>query len=367
MKYLIWTLAALVVVATGLSLVRSTAWWVRAFDFPRPQIALLGLAVAMSLFFVADLRRWTEVALLAVVGLSVLYQGFKILPYTPLYPRQVLAPSGVEEADSLSILVSNVFMENRETRRLLEAIEAWNPDVVLLLETDDWWEEQMRPLERTFPHRLKHPLPNTYGLLFYSKLELLEPAVEFLFDEEIPSVHTDLRLPSGRWVRFHGLHPMPPAPAEADETVQRDGELLRAARRVAAHGGPSIVCGDLNDVAWSRATGLMQRIGGLLDPRIGRGLYSSFHAKIPLFRWPLDHVFHTAHFQLVSLERLPAVGSDHFPIFARLALTPEAEAVQDAPEPEAGDRSLAREKIEEAEEKAQEPADEKQDEQPDEP
>ena len=38
-------------------------------------------------------------------------------------------------------------------------------------------------------------------------------------------------------------------------------------------------------------------------------------------RWPLDHIFHSVRFELVDMERLPFIGSDHFPMFYRFALT----------------------------------------------
>jgi len=67
----------------------------------------------------------------------------------------------------------------------------------------------------------------------------------------------------------------------------------------------------------------------LLDPRIGRGLYSSFHAHYPLVRFPLDHVFHSNHFRLAELKRLPNIGSDHFPIFISLMYEKTAELMQE--------------------------------------
>ena len=36
-------------------------------------------------------------------------------------------------------------------------------------------------------------------------------------------------------------------------------------------------------------------------------------------RFPLDHVFHSKHFTLKNLSRLPDVGSDHFPVKIELS------------------------------------------------
>lgn len=99
-------------------------------------------------------------------------------------------------------------------------------------------------------------------------------------------------------------------------------------------------------MAWSRTTRLFQRLSGLLDPRLGRGLYPTFHARHPLVRWPLDHVFFSEHFLLAGIARLRYVGSDHFPILLRLCRAPHAPAVQDAPEADADDRREADQAVE---------------------
>jgi endonuclease/exonuclease/phosphatase (EEP) superfamily protein YafD len=144
---------------------------------------------------------------------------------------------------------------------------------------------------------------------------------------------------------MHCVHPRPPAPSEASSSVERDAELLIVAKTVAATGTPAIVIGDLNDVAWSATTRLFQKVSGLLDPRVGRGMFSTFHAKHFWLRWPLDHIFVSPEFTVVSLARLGYFGSDHFPIHANLCYTPRAAAVQEAPHADQGDEEIARDKI----------------------
>ena len=113
-----------------------------------------------------------------------------------------------------------------------------------------------------------------------------------------------------------------------------------------------IVAGDLNDVAWSSTTSLFQKISGLLDPRIGRGLYATFNADWPLLKWPLDHLFASEEWTLGDFRRLDDIGSDHFPILVELCHQPEAAASQEGERPEPEDLEEAREHIEEGQEAA---------------
>ena len=106
-----------------------------------------------------------------------------------------------------------------------------------------------------------------------------------------------------------------------------------------------VVCGDINDVAWSRTTRLFQKISGLVDPRKGRGMFSTFHARYPGVRFPLDHILHSTEFRLVEMRRLPYVGSYHFPVVATLSLEPNATAKQAAPAPDGADEHETRKTI----------------------
>jgi endonuclease/exonuclease/phosphatase (EEP) superfamily protein YafD len=343
-----WTLAGLtglVLVLTLLPFSRSEVWWVRGWDFPRLQIGLLALGLALAGGWAFDFSRAWQWAVVGANVACLLYQAARIFPYTRLMRNQVRPARGGEAADRLSILASNVLITNRAPARLLALVREHRPDILITLETDTWWERHLDGLQPDYGHAIKQPLDNTYGMHVYSRLPLEDARVEFLVAPGVPSMHATIVLRSGQRVRAHFVHPEPPSPTENPRSTERDAELILVARRVAEEGGPAIVTGDLNDVAWSRTTRLFCKISHLLDPRIGRGMFNTFHAGRPYMRWPLDHIFHSREFTLVALRRLPAIGSDHFPILAELAYEPERAPEQAAPRADGEDQEEAQEKL----------------------
>jgi endonuclease/exonuclease/phosphatase (EEP) superfamily protein YafD len=337
-------LALLCIVTTLLPLLKSEAWWVRACDFPRAQIATLTAATLAGTIAFAGIDGLALLLILALLACLVM-QLAVILPYTPLWPVEVKMSGLATGPRTLSLLIVNVMMTNRQAGRLVEIIAAHAPDLVLAVETDAWWCEQLLKALRHYPFNIAHPLPNTYGMLLLSRLEPVAPEVRFLLKPDIPSIRTGVRLRSGDVVTLYGLHPEPPAPSESETSLPRDAELVLAGREIARSEEPTIVAGDLNDVAWSHTSRLFRRISRMLDPRVGRGMYSTFHARYWPLRWPLDHAFASHTFLLRRLERLPFFGSDHFPIFIAVDHVPAAGAVQDAPQPDADDHAEARDKL----------------------
>jgi endonuclease/exonuclease/phosphatase (EEP) superfamily protein YafD len=338
-------MGALLSAGTVVGFSRSPHWAVRMWDFPRAQIAIGSLAIG-GIYFASYYRgRPAQMALLLALALTFAWQSWKILPYTPL-ARTRVARTDDAGAARIRLLIVNVRMENERHERVLRAIEAADPDVVLAVEVDERWVRALEPLAGRYPHGVRHPRDNWYGMLLLSRLPLEDARVEFLVQEDIPSVHACVRLEDGARVWLHGLHPRPPEPIRDQDSTPRDAELVVMARRIQEAGSrPTIVAGDLNDVAWSPTSELFLRLSGLLDPRVGRGMYNSFDATNPFFRYPLDHVFASNHFRLTELRRLPAVGSDHFPMLVELSLHAEAPAEQEPSRPEPGDHAEAAEKL----------------------
>ena len=310
-------------------------WWVRGVEFPRIQIMFLGFAAWLGMVIFWSDWQFGQWLLFIVLSSALAFQLRMVLPYTVLWKKEVLTakdmPNG--HAHQLKIMVSNVLTPNDETQKLVELVKDKRPDILITLETDKKWEKALNQIKANYPYTVKVPLDNLYGMHLYSKLELIDPEVKYLMIDDIPSIHTQLRLQGGQVIWLYCLHPMPPSPTEADKSTTRDAELLMVGKHIKENKQTAILAGDLNDVAWSKTTRRFQRISGLLDPRIGRHFINTFHVKYPFLRWALDHIFHSACFTVVDIKRMPSIGSDHFPVITTLQYDPEQASKQQSNAP----------------------------------
>jgi endonuclease/exonuclease/phosphatase (EEP) superfamily protein YafD len=341
------------VAGTLLSLSRSPHWFVRGWDFPRVQIALLASAAGVIYSWCCSQGAVQDKLFLGAILACVIWQVARIFPYTPIAPKRVQLSRSSDERRRIRLLISNVLMENTAHDRLVALVRETDPDILLAVEIDDRWIRGLEPLASDYPYVIRQPQSNWFGMVLFSRLRILEAKVEFLVQHDVPSVFAVIDL-AGERVVLCGLHPRPPEPLRDQDSTPRDAELVVVGRWVAKQKeGPTIVAGDLNDVAWSATTQLFLRLSGLLDPRMGRGFYSSYNARNPLVRWPLDHLFHSNHFRLVELRRCPDIGSDHFPVLVELSYEPEAPAEQPESRAAPGDQKEAGERVKAQEDAAQ--------------
>jgi hypothetical protein len=61
-------------------------------------------------------------------------------------------------------------------------------------------------------------------------------------------------------------------------------------------------------------------------------------------RFPLDHVFCSTDFKLVTIKKLDAAGSDHFPMYVKLQYEKVASLEQEKPVASQEEIQLAEEK-----------------------
>lgn len=350
-RWFVLGLGTATAVVTFLPIIQSNQWWIRIWDFPRIQLSVVLAIALIATTLTVSLRRLSTLLFMAVLASALVWQLRLIGPYTPIFSTEAKAVLTCERDSRIRLLVANVLKGNRNAEPLLALVREVEPDVLLLVETDPWWERQLEPLHARYPHFIGLPQSNGYGISLFSRFEMIDAEIRYLLEDYVPSIKTGLRLPSGIRIDLYGLHPKPPF---MQDTKRRDAELLIAGREVRRESSPAIVAGDLNDVAWSRSTRLFQEISGLLDPRIGRGPYSTFNVNWPLLRWPLDHVFFEESFWLMEVAVMPDIGSDHFPFFVALCHDPATARTQSAPQTDQSDVNNAWEAIREGKKKAQE-------------
>ncbi|GMQ26762.1 endonuclease/exonuclease/phosphatase family protein [Algoriphagus sp. oki45] len=314
-------ITAFFILATFIPLVKLDHWWIRVFDYPRLQKLII--LILLGIFWIVSekigVEKWMG---LGLIFLSIVYLTIQVWPYT-LFGKKMIARVPFSKENGIHLIVGNVYQFNTQYSKTVRLIKKRNPDMVFLVETNQTWVDELKAIEEAYPYCILLPQENTYGLVFYSKLPFIRKKINYLLDPEIPSIEVDLNLKSGETITLYGIHPTPPVPGENEKSTERDAEILIVGKKAQENSNPSLVMGDLNDVAWSYTTSLFLKISEMADPRRGRGFYSTFHAKVPFFRWPLDHVFLSRHFGLSGLKVLSDIGSDHFPIEIKATLTSE--------------------------------------------
>lgn len=309
------------VACTLLPLVPTEWWVVRLLDFPRLYWAVGLVGVAVPLLSFPLMTRWVTGIAIAAVLLALVVNVAILWPYRPSGAGQAEACPADRQ---LSVLIANVRLGNRRASRLLDAVHKADPDLFLPMETDVWWDGALDPLRERMPNVLKRITGSYYGIELYSRLPLVNGEIRHLAKMETPSVITGVTMRTGETIDFIGLHPKPPLPWQS--SLGRDAELYAAAGILNERVEPGILAGDLNATPWEIAVEHMRRLSGLVDPRRGYGYVATWNAGSSWLRWPLDQIFHEGGFETVSIERLDAFGSDHFPYLTRLCRRTGASA-----------------------------------------
>lgn len=331
-------------------------------DFPRLHVAVI-LAIVLVLYVTMyGVEGTWETLMLVTWGLGILNEVRYIYNFTPLAKVEALKTKVAKPANAFTMMMANVRMVNKDYQKFLDVVLKEDPDMLVMNEPNQAWHDSVcQEFDKRYPYSIKKPLENTYGMLFWSKFKLHNSEIRFNVEDDIPSFYTVVELPSGKKFDLFTVHPQPPRLMLNTET--REAELLIVAKESKNTPYPSVVAGDLNDVAWSNTTKLFKEVSCMLDPRVGRGFYNTYNAHIPVFRYPLDHVFYDPAFRLVSLRRLSKFGSDHFPMTITLNYEPQHEGEQEHPQADFNDKLEAEELIQEGLEKGEERNREKQEEQ----
>lgn len=327
-------LSGLIGFASFISLV-PTGWWViRLWEFPRIQLLSLLIfpVILLGVFFWKERTLTVSSSLvIAVIAITAIWQIAHILPYTPIFPRELADTNG---GTNKRLMVANVEYTNGNYNEVLSVIESQDADLLLIVEMNDAWKSNLEPLESRYPYRVEEVRDEGLGLALWSKIELTDTRVEYLVSERRPSIFASLKDAHSVPVHFVGIHPTPPGLDDSTKGGRRnsrvrDAELVLVAEEIReSNDSLWIVAGDFNDVAWSSTTLLFKKLTGMKDPRVGRMLLSTFHSEYPLLRYPIDLVFLPNQSTIGKLDRVKLPGSDHFALVLDFQLPPDASPIK---------------------------------------
>jgi len=342
---LYFVLSVLIVLFSVLPKIPSTYWVFRVPDFGKIQVFIIAVFTFGLGFFIDKDLVWKISQ--GVLAFLIIYHGIVLIKYTPLYPVKDHKPSD-KASRSLQFISANVYQFNTDYKRFISLINTCKPDVFLTMESNGDWEKALKVLEKDYPFQHKVTLENTYGMHFYSKLEISESKTHYFVADDIPSIEAHLKTTDGFEFMFFGVHPPPPSPTEEKTSKERDGDLLSTAKRVKEIHKPIIVVGDFNNVAWSKSSILFRKTSELIDPRVGHAFISTFHAKYRFFRFPIDLMFHSEEIFIDTLKTLENFGSDHLPVYCKFKIDhvndDQEERIDTA---DAGEKAEAEEMIDE--------------------
>jgi endonuclease/exonuclease/phosphatase (EEP) superfamily protein YafD len=297
--------AALILVS--LAPLAARAWWVLELTTHfRLQYVAVG---AVLLVLAAALRRPGWCTALAI---AIAVSAAPLLDYIPPFRSAAAADSGARD---LKIMTVNLSMSDFRPRAFLDIVAAESPDVLVLQEFSSVFDERLRELDSVYEHRIELPRRGPFGIALYSHYELTEHAELDLGGS--PAVRTRVHAPAAEFTLI-GVHLR--APSRPRLAAQRNRQLDLLAELRATIDGPLVIAGDFNITPFSPYFSELLTATGLRDPRAESGFSASWPTFLPLLGIPIDHCFVTDDFTVVDLRRLPAFGSDHYPVLAQLRL-----------------------------------------------
>jgi endonuclease/exonuclease/phosphatase (EEP) superfamily protein YafD len=282
----------------------------QAFELTTHFYVQYTVILAVTVLGLCALRRWKPGLFLAA------FLAVCLAKLLPLY----MSPGQPAAANSghLRVATVNVHTENTQYDKVVSAVKDASPDVVAFEETDSTWFDQLKTgLGRDYPNFWALPLMGDCGIAIFSKRPLTNTAIHTYGGVKLPCLVATIDV-SGKPVTLVAMHTFPPMSEMMLKARNREMEGLVIEKQML--GERFIVMGDFNCTRWSPY--FQPMLDGLdaHDTSLGFGVQPSWPTKSIIFRIPIDQILTSKSFITTRRWLGPDTGSDHFPVFADLAL-----------------------------------------------
>lgn len=310
-------LTLVVALASLLALLGAYHWSLDLFSHFVLHYAIAGTLCAVALAWLAR-PRWAMLA-----ALVALLNAARLFPYWEAPAATSALPP---DAETIGILQFNVQSENRNIPAILDWLKAQaaQVDILVLLEVTRAWKPFQEQLAAYFPHSVWKLQDDYFGIATLTRLPTERLRVDDIGGFGLPSVVMKARTPrSNQALTLYATHPPPPR-GELGTRV-RDRQLSALAAQVSANPDPIVLLvGDLNATIWSTPYERLVARTGLRDAQAGFGYNGTWPASLlpAMLGIPIDHTLVSRGLLAVLRTTGPSLGSDHYPVFTRLALRP---------------------------------------------
>lgn len=217
----------------------------------------------------------------------------------------------------LKIMHANIHSPNKNYADFLSLVEKNNPDLLVLIEVNDLWANEIKKLAKIYPHQIIHPREDNFGIAIISKIAFKNYEVTSLGTKQPPSIIAELFI-SDKTLEILAAHPLPPV--SQNGSTRRNQQLISIAQFAKEQRQHTIVIGDLNVTPWSAYFKTLVKDSGLKDARLGFGIQATWPNFLPLTFMPIDHCLVSQDIKITSFQAVNIQGSDHRGLVAELML-----------------------------------------------
>lgn len=272
----------------------------------RLQYFLIACALLIA-FLLLRQWRWAAAALLCVI-----LNGALVVPwYLPL------ATQTKAHERNFRVLLSNVQYSNHDYNAVRQLIEREQPDLVILQEAIEHWQQALKWLEAHYPY--KRVSVDGVGLetACYSRTLLEETIIS---SEQLAKTSAiAARIKTQDWqLSFVTIHP--PVPTHSRGFAVRNEQLALTAQLLQQMRGSKMLIGDLNCSLWSPYFSRLASDSGLQVARQGFGVVPTWPTFLPPMMIPIDHCLVSPDILVTDCRRGESIGSDHRPLIVDLRI-----------------------------------------------
>jgi len=248
---------------------------------------------------------WLLLPFIAING----YEVFSV--YLPVENEPVTG-------QTLTIDCMNLLYTNDDYLAVANYIKDNDPDILILQEYTQEWEENLELDLAQFPYSKRIPRTDNFGMALFSKFEVDTIELISIGKADIPSILTRFKLQEMP-VTLVTIHPLPPSDQFSFES--RNQQYDKINEYIDKFGGAFIVVGDLNSSPYSAHFKKLVNEDELRDTRMGVGVLPSWPNYFPLMYIPLDHILISEELTYQDRRTGPNIGSDHMPMHIEIGVS----------------------------------------------